>query len=265
MSTGIGDTLRDARESQGRSLEDAAAALRARVTQLEALEQERFTVFGGDVYAKGFLRSYAVELGLDPQPIMDTYRREVSHDEAAVPLSANVSSTPRQRSAPPAWIAWVLASVVVVAGIVLLGVFSDGRSPDQASPDEPISPPVAPAERDEPDEDPDAGDPSSEDTEPEPDPEPEPEPEPEDPSGVDLLIALEQRSWMRVIVDGSLFLETTVEAGETIPFEAEEEIEIRFGDPGGVRATLNGEDLPPPGSPGQPVTVRYTPEGVDPA
>jgi cytoskeleton protein RodZ len=269
VSTGIGASLRDAREAQGRSLEEAASALRARGSQLEALEEERFDTFGGDVYAKGFLKSYAIELGLDPQPLLDAYRRQVSHDDTGLALGSSVARPRRTRSAPPAWIAWVLASVVVLAGISLLGVFSDGgRAPDQASPTEPDGPPVAPAERDgDEDDDPadDTDDPVDDD-EPdgadEPDEEPEPEPEP---TGVDLLIALEEASWMRVIVDGSLFLEQTVEAGETLPFEADQEIEIRFGNPGGVRVNLNGEDLGAPGAPGQPETFRYTVDGQEQA
>lgn len=38
VETGIGETLREAREGQGRAIEDAAAAVRARIVQLKALE-----------------------------------------------------------------------------------------------------------------------------------------------------------------------------------------------------------------------------------
>jgi cytoskeleton protein RodZ len=259
-TTGIGATLRDARESQGRSLEDVALSLRARSSQLEALENESFASFGGDVYAKGFLRSYALELGLDPTPLLDTFRREVSHDDVhAASRVSDVRAPKERRGAPPAWIAWLLVIVVVVAGIAVLGS-TDGRAPDQAAPDEPIGPP--PATADDPDDDDDAV------AEPEPEPAPEPAPEPEpDPEpvfeGVELFLAFESASWVRVIADEAPVLEQTVEAGETLQFEAEREIEVRFGNPGGVRATLNGEDLGPQGSPGQPITVRFTPEGVE--
>ena len=64
---GIGAALRESREEQGRELADAAAATSMRVTQLEAIEADRWEIFGGDVYAKGFLRSYAVWLGVDPE------------------------------------------------------------------------------------------------------------------------------------------------------------------------------------------------------
>lgn len=270
-STGIGATLRDARAAQGRSLEDAALALRARVSQLQALEDEAFDSFGGDVYAKGFLRSYAVELGLDPAPLLDIFRREVSHDDVhAASLVGEVSAPKERRSAPPAWIAWLLAAVVVIAGLAVLGT-TDGRAPDQASPDESVGTPPISAEdegQDAPSDDDAAGqDDAQEGTEDDDGADPEEEvDEPEEEveevfEGVELLLAFESASWIRVVADDTPVVEQTVTAGETLQFDAEQEIEIRFGNPGGVRATLNGEDLGPQGDPGIPLTVRYTPEG----
>lgn len=280
-TTGIGATLREAREAQSRSIEDMALSLRARVIQLEALENEDFGTFGGDVYAKGFLRNYAVELGLDPEPLLDIYRREVGHDDVhAASLVGGVSTPKERRGAPPAWIAWLLVAVVVVAGIAVLGS-TDGRSPDQASPDDPPGPPPVSAE--DPDGDGGGSEDGTDDGEGDPDgalgdgtgdgPGSEDEQDATDGGGetdgeqepafegVDLLLAFEQTSWVRVLVDDAPVFEQTVEAGETLPFEAESEIQVRFGNPGGVRATLNGEDLGPQGDPGQPVTVRYTPDG----
>ncbi len=280
-STGIGTTLRDARAAQGRSIEDVAQSLRARVSQLEALEAEAFDSFGGDVYAKGFLRSYAIELGLDPAPLLDTFRREVSHDDVhAASLVGDVSAPKERRGAPPAWIAWLLAIVVVVAGIAVLGS-TDGRSPEQASPDEPVGTPPVTAEEDDPDEQDEADDPDAEEEEGAEDPDTGPDDEdaaededPEEPAeedaeaeeeeafdGVELFLAFESDSWIRVVADDTPVMEQTVNAGETLQFDAEQEIEVRFGNPGGVRATLNGEDLGAQGDPGIPVTVRFTPEG----
>lgn len=270
MSTGIGDALRAAREQQGRSLEEVAGNVRARVDQLRALEEERFGSFGGDVYAKGFLKNYAAELGLDPQPLLDTYRREVSHDDAhATALVSGVAAPPKPRSAPPAWIAWVLAAVVIVAGFAFLSTVGSGVAPPTASPDEPAGPPPAPAEEDEAEtDDPtdaDEADDPAEEPEQESEEEPEPEPEADEPDRVELLLALEEASWIRVVIDGTPILEQTMPQGEVLEYRGEEEIEIRYGNPGGVRAELNGEDLGPQGSRGVPVTLRYTLDGVEQA
>jgi cytoskeleton protein RodZ len=258
VSTGIGDTLRVAREEQGRTLEDAARTLRVRTDYLRALEDERFDVFGGDIYAKGFLRNYAAELGLDPQPLLDTYRREVSHDDVhATQLVGGVAAPKGPRAAPPPWIAWVLVTVVVLAVLAFIGGALGGRSPQVAT-DEPAGPPPSPAPtapvEDEPDED--------DDGEVEEEPEEEPEPEFD---GVELLLAFEEASWTQVSVDGTVVFEQTVQAGATEPFQGDREVTVRYGNAGGVRVQLNGEDLGAPGGRGQVVTVTYTPDGAEPA
>jgi cytoskeleton protein RodZ len=258
LSTGIGDALLTAREEQGRDLQDVARVLRVRTDYLRALEDEEFDTFGGDIYAKGFLRSYAVELGLDPEPLLDLYRREVSEDDMAATtlISSGAATKPTPRSAPPAWMAWVVVAVAVLVGLALLGFLGD-RTPEQASPggaDE--DPPTAA----------DNGDEEGEaETEPEPEEEPEPDPEPEEEEveGVELMLAFEENSWLRVVIDGTPVIEETVPSGETRQFEGDSEIEIRFGNAGGVRVEYNGEDIGTPGTRGQPVTVTFTQDGVE--
>jgi cytoskeleton protein RodZ len=263
VSTGIGDTLRIAREDQGRTLEDAARTLRVRTDYLRALEDERFDAFGGDIYAKGFLRNYATELGVDPQPLLDTYRREIGRDDVhAVPVLGTVTAPKPGRATPPPWIAWLLVAVVILAVLAFIGGALGGRSPDVAV-DEPAGPPPSPAPTAPTDEEE-----AAEEGEPEAEAEPEPEEEPEEemaPDGVELLLALEESSWLQVTIDGTVAFEQTVPAGETIPFEGSNEVVIRYGNAGGVRVQFNGEDLGAPGGRGQVVTVSYTPEGPDPA
>jgi cytoskeleton protein RodZ len=50
-----------------------------------------------------------------------------------------------------------------------------------------------------------------------------------------------------------------------LPFEGSDEVTVRYGNAGGVRVQLNGEDLGAPGGRGQVVTIVYTPEGAEPA
>jgi cytoskeleton protein RodZ len=258
LSSGIGDTLRDARETQGRSVEDAAHALRLRAEQLRALEEERFDSFGGDVYARGFLKSYAAELGLDPQQLLDQYRRDVSGDDpvGSAPLVApgSGSGVRQRRSAPPGWIAWVLAGVIILVGLGLIGQFVGNRAPEQAS-TEPTTAPVAPAapEDEDGEDDADGGE--------EPAPTETEEPPPPEIEGVELFLALEDSSWMRVTVDGTVVFEQVANEGETLPFSGEESVTVRYGNAGGVRVEFNGTDLGSPGARGDVVEVEYTPDG----
>lgn len=258
MSTGIGETLRAARQDRGRSVEEVAQVLRTRSDYLRALEDERFEVFGGDIYAKGFLRNYATELGLDPQPLLETYRREHGeHDEGTVLVSSGAATRPNPRGAPPPWIAWVLVAVVVIAGLAFIGTLGSGRTPEQASQD-PTSPPPAPVQSEDPADD------AEEEADGQEDPEPDPDPTPTF-EGVEVLLALEESTWMRVTIDGSVVLEETVPAGETRAFggEGADEVVVRFGNAGGVRAQVNGEEVDSLGARGQVVEVRFTADGAE--
>ena len=271
VATGIGATLRQAREAQGRSPEDVAAALRARVTQLHALENNDFDIFGGDVYAKGFIKSCAIELGLDPDPLVEAYRQQYATDDvrASSLISQPASMTGTPRSSPPAWLAWALVAIVVVAGVAFLSQVGAGsRSPETATPSEDVaSPPPSSAEEEAededggPDEDPDADDADSEGAANDADDADEPDEAETD--QVELVLAFEEASWTRIEVDGAIVLEETIPAGETLPFEAEQEIQIRFGNAGGVIAELNGEDLGTQGDRGEVVDVVFTPDGAE--
>ena len=72
-TTGIGPALREARETLGKSLEEASRDTRIKPGYLQALERESFDTLGGDVYARGFLRSYSAYLGLDPDKVVVAY------------------------------------------------------------------------------------------------------------------------------------------------------------------------------------------------
>ena len=65
-----------AREAAGLSLDDVAAQTKIRPTILAAMEAGDFSACGGDVYARGQLRSIAQVLGLDPMSVVALYDAE---------------------------------------------------------------------------------------------------------------------------------------------------------------------------------------------
>ncbi len=246
LAIGIGETLRTAREEAGRTVDEAARDTRVRADYLRALEDEEFGAFGGDVYAKGFLSTYARYLGLDTAPLLEQYRRYVQKDDYdPARIAANpVASAPRDR--PPAWIAWAaIAIVVVVAGVALTQLLGS-RNPEPAV--QPAPQPVA----------------SSPTPTPSPTAAASPSPSPTF-DGVNLVLLFEDDSWLRVTIDGKDVLETTIRQGESLQFQDDEAVSIRFGNPGGVRVELNGQDVGFAGEPGRPVSVTYTPDGPAPA
>jgi len=62
----IGGSLREARLKRGLTPADVQKAIRIRDRYLQALEEERWELLPGDAYVKGFLRTYADYLGLEP-------------------------------------------------------------------------------------------------------------------------------------------------------------------------------------------------------
>jgi cytoskeleton protein RodZ len=63
----IGQMLREARESQGLSVEEVATRLRLMQRQVEAIEADDFASLGQPVFARGFVRNYAKLLDLQPR------------------------------------------------------------------------------------------------------------------------------------------------------------------------------------------------------
>jgi cytoskeletal protein RodZ len=60
----LGQTLRQARELRGQSLDVVAAATRIPSPVLDALERDEFSELPADVYLRGFVRSYCRAAGL---------------------------------------------------------------------------------------------------------------------------------------------------------------------------------------------------------
>jgi cytoskeletal protein RodZ len=82
----IGEFLRARRLEQGLSLEELATSTRIRLSHLQALEEGRFEELPGEAYRRGFLRTYAGALGLDPQEVLERYLGEVGHGSESTPV-----------------------------------------------------------------------------------------------------------------------------------------------------------------------------------
>ena len=110
------EELREARNRGGYSIADAAHVLRIQEHYLEALEEGRFDLIPGSTYAIGFLRSYAGFLGLDPDEIIDAFKREQglerSEQRLAFPSPSDTSPKPKF---------WLILLVLVMAGLAYGG------------------------------------------------------------------------------------------------------------------------------------------------
>jgi cytoskeletal protein RodZ len=90
------ERLYAARERKGVDLYRAERDTKIRARYLAALERGEYKELPGDVYTKGFLRNYALYLGLDPEEIVGQWRRERGDGGQARP----VISVPRPIAQP---------------------------------------------------------------------------------------------------------------------------------------------------------------------
>ena len=80
----LGQRLRNARQSQGISISQAATETRILQRYLEALEDGDYQYLPGDVYARGFIRNYALYLKIPVEELIQLYRYERGRTEPIV-------------------------------------------------------------------------------------------------------------------------------------------------------------------------------------
>lgn len=81
----FGTQLKQARESRGMSLQQVATSTKISVGVLQALERGDFARLPGGIFSRGFVRSYALEVGVDPDAVVAQFVTEL---EAAAPAAS---------------------------------------------------------------------------------------------------------------------------------------------------------------------------------
>ncbi len=141
----LGERLREARESQGISISQAAVETRILQRYLIALEDGDYQHLPGDVYARGFIRNYAEYLGLPAEELIELYRRErgISEPIRVVP----VTTSPRVRGLmiPSFFGVFFVVLVLVGASYLLLSTLNYvGQSAQTQAAFEPTTAPTPP-------------------------------------------------------------------------------------------------------------------------
>jgi len=77
----LGQYLAVAREEAGLSQAELADKVRLRTTVLMAIEDDDYSMCGGDVYARGHLKALATALELDPQAVLAIFDEEFASPE----------------------------------------------------------------------------------------------------------------------------------------------------------------------------------------
>jgi cytoskeletal protein RodZ len=117
----FGIRMRRLREERGVSLRQIADVTRISVSVLEALERGDISRLPGGIFSRAFVRSYATEVGLDPEQTVRDFMSQFPHDS----VTAGSPHAPKPRHEPRTgrgvrWVAIVAVSVVVSAILLLI-------------------------------------------------------------------------------------------------------------------------------------------------
>ena len=87
-SEALGTYLRQERELRQISLEEIAQTTRIPLRMLQHLEDDDHDSLPGEVFTRGFLKSYARSVGLDAEDVLLRYGQRSAPDMAPAPITA---------------------------------------------------------------------------------------------------------------------------------------------------------------------------------
>ena len=238
----FGEELRRERLVREITLEEISAATKISVRLLKALEDSDLSRLPAPAFTRGFIRSYAIHIGIDPEEKVCAYMTDLADAAAGTPPSA---ARVRQRF----WRGRGATAGTIVGGVttvlLLLGLIARPERRPVARPEKPpvratrielknvaLSSEPTPAVRPQ---------------------EPASAPAAEENQQVSLLLEFDADSWMKLDTADETLLEGLVRRGETKRFEARGGFRLTLGNAGGVRVTLDGRAMESLGRAGQVV------------
>jgi cytoskeletal protein RodZ len=271
MGDSLGEDFQRAREAKGLTLEEAAARTRILPQYLKAVEENNYARLPDEVFAKGFVRSYARILGLDEAAVVrkfdesggQFYAKRAERESLRLQLEEEERRKKVNRN-----------TVVGVVGVALLLLFVlVGRDRDRSE-RLPDSEPIPSASQQVPA----PTFPPAEPVEPVNEPAPRLSPgqlevernfsgalplegvAPDDRKKMVLDVEAVERCWVKVQTDQVAPQEVLLNPGERVRWKAQERLALTLGNAGGVRVMLNGKLQGPFGVRGQVVReIVFTP------
>jgi cytoskeleton protein RodZ len=258
--TNFGASFKKARESRGVSLDQIAAETRISTRFLLAIENEEFNLLPGGIFNRGFVRSYAEKVGLDPDQAVADYERlaQVREPLETTPVAAPApQETKSGRKLYPVAIGGLLL-LIIIFYVVTRESSNTAQTASTPSPAVSVPPP--------------AGVPPSQPAQPPPAPpqitaaapEPEPAPAPapaSEPLRIDLDV--KEQTWIRVEADGNpINPGELLEPGMTRHFGAQKSIFLTIGNASGLVLKVNDMPARNLGKNGQVRELHITPNNI---
>ena len=273
----FGSKLRAARERRGISLRHIANATKISIGALEALERNDISRLPGGIFSRAFVRSYASEVGLDPEETIRDFIAQFPHDSvtAGHPTSEQVEdnealeSDRRMASTFLRLVALSIPLAIVVVYFTTVGRRTKAPQPVEQTvaaasptPAPPVEDPLVPAAST-------ASPPStpltsstgttSSTTSTPATSSPASTSASADAAVRDRLtvaVVANRPCWLSATVDGQKAAERLFPAGQQQTFEVRKELVLTAGDATAISVTVNGAPLRPLGRAGQVTTTR---------
>ncbi|NUO44913.1 MAG: DUF4115 domain-containing protein [Streptomyces sp.] len=248
----VGRALKQARIAAGLTVDDVSNATRVRIAIVHAIEADDFTPCGGDVYARGHIRTLAKAVRLDPAPLLAQYDADHGGRPAptpAAPLFEAERIRPERRG--PNWTAAMVAAIVAVIGFVGFTAFKGGDDGGKAQVAEGSTPTAGKSAT-----------PTPKSEKPE---SPKPDPSdsaiaaaPQDKVTV-RVSAPDGKSWISAKDhNGRLLFDGLLQQGESKTFQDSEKINLVLGDAGAIQLYVNGKKIDDDWAPGAVERLTYT-------
>ncbi len=113
MVENFGSYLKHERELRGVPLEEISGATKIHIRYLKALEENSFDQLPGEVFVKGYIRSYASIIGSDVEEVLNIYRESVEfNNQESIPQKTTIFRMPTKT-----FLVYGL-SILAIAGIM---------------------------------------------------------------------------------------------------------------------------------------------------
>ncbi|MFE1552750.1 helix-turn-helix domain-containing protein [Streptomyces sp. NPDC058718] len=248
----IGRALQQARIAAGLTVEEVSASTRVRIPIVHAIEEDDFSRCGGDVYARGHIRTLARAVGIDPADLIEQYDADHGGRPAPTP-AAPLFEAERIRPEPrrPNWTAAMVAAIVAVVGFVGFTMF-DGNEAPKGTTTADGGPAPAPEK-------------ATSAAKPKPVKPVPPKPSesaiaavPQDKVTVKLT-AVDGKSWISAKAeDGNLLFDGLLLEGESKTFQDDERVDLVLGNAGAIELYVNGKKVEEKFESGQVERLSYT-------
>jgi cytoskeletal protein RodZ len=247
----FGGSLRQAREARGISLRQIAATTKISVGALEALERNDVSKLPGGIFSRAFVRSYAAEVGLDPErtvrEFLDRFDIEPSPEPQVHVAFSEVEQSLEQRRRMAVLAVQAVLVLVVVAGLVTYFVIKSRAAADETAPTPPIAEVSAAPLPDAPAVTATAG----------------MTPAPSQADEMRLELHPSGSCWVKLMVDGKTVLARVMEAGERETVIVRDTAVVDIGNAGLFAFSIDGRPGKPVGTRGQVTSIRLTRATVD--